>query len=176
MLGVDGGAITTHTSEDANLSPPLSVLDAFYSLIVSSSMLDLPDTFSFPLAEPTILPLALRASVPFSPHTPRSFDLSREPSSYSEAMARPDAPVWRSAMDRERQSLLDMGAFEEADLPPGQKAVVQNGSMITRRMLWELEFQVRRKLGWWPRATPSVRTSMVKCMPLWQKWRASGFS
>ena len=26
-------------------------------------------------------------------------------------------------MDRERQSLLDMGAFEEADLPPGQKAV-----------------------------------------------------
>ena len=123
MLSVDGGAIALGTSADIDLSPSLHLLDAFYSLIVSSSLPDLPDTFSFSLAEPSILPLALRASAPFSFPTSRSFDLSKPPSSYSEAIARSDAPVWRSAMDRERQSLLDMGAFEEADLPPGQKAV-----------------------------------------------------
>ena len=32
---------------------------------------------------------------------PRSFDLSKAPCSYAEAIARPDAPVWRAAMDRE---------------------------------------------------------------------------
>ena len=120
MLGVDGGVITMGAIEDANLSPSLAVIDAFFSLIASSSMPDLPDTFSFPLVESSVLPLALRASGQFSSH---SFDLSKAPSSYSEAMARSDASVWRAAMDRERQSLLDMGAFEEADLPPGQKAV-----------------------------------------------------
>ena len=54
---------------------------------------------------------------------PRSFDLTKAPSSYSEAIARPDASAWRAAMDRERQSLSDMGAFKEADLPSGEKAI-----------------------------------------------------
>ena len=113
------------SDEDGALSPSLAVLDAFYSLIASSSVPDPSDTFSLPLVESEVLSLALRASGPFPSRTFRSssFDLSKAPLSYSEAMARPDASVWRAAMDRERQSLLDMGAFEEADLPPGEKTV-----------------------------------------------------
>ena len=123
MLGIDGGAFTMGATENADLSPPLAMLDAFFSLIASSSMPDLPDTFSLPLVESSLFPLALRASDHSISHAPRSFDLSKAPSSYSEAMARSDAPVWRAAMDHERQSLFDMGAFEEADLPSGQKAI-----------------------------------------------------
>ena len=67
--------------------------------------------------------LALYASIPASPLSSHPFDLSKPPFFYSEAMACPDASVWRAAMDQERQSLVDMGAFEEADLPPGQKAI-----------------------------------------------------
>ena len=48
------------------------------------------------------------------------FDLSKELFSYSEAMARPDASVWQAAMDCECQSLIEIGVFEEADLPPGE--------------------------------------------------------
>ena len=69
--------------------------------------------------------VALRAVIPLSIHSPlgSSFDLSKEPSSYSEAIAHPDASVWRAAMDRECQSLTDMGVFEEADLPPGERMI-----------------------------------------------------
>ena len=102
-------------------TPSLAVLDAFYSLVASSSLPELADTFSLPLVEADVF--ALRAfHIPHS-RTSQSFDLSKIPFSYSEAIARPDAPVWRAAMDRERQSLVDMGAFEEADLPPGKKAI-----------------------------------------------------
>ena len=52
-----------------------------------------------------------------------SFDLSKPPQSFSEAVARPDAAVWWAAMDREKKSLVEMGAFEETDLPAGQKAI-----------------------------------------------------
>ena len=107
----------------ADPSFSLPALNAFYSLVASSSLPDLADTFSLSIAESDIFSLALRATTP-SPSQPlRTFDLSTAPSSYSEAIARPDAPAWRAAMDRERQSLIDMGAFEEAILPPGQKAV-----------------------------------------------------
>jgi hypothetical protein len=107
----------------ADLSPSLAIIDAFHSLIASSGFPELPDTSSFPLMELDVLALAFRASGPSYPPLSRPFDLSKAPLSYSEAVARPDASVWRAAMDRERQSLIDMGAFEEADLPPGQKAV-----------------------------------------------------
>ena len=124
--GGDGGvpalAALTLADTDGSL-PSLAVIDAFYSLIASSSIPDSCDTFSLLLMELDILSLALRASAPFLHRPSRPFDLSKIPASYSEAIARPDAPVWRAAMDRERQSLLDMGAFEEADLPPGQKAI-----------------------------------------------------
>jgi hypothetical protein len=53
----------------------------------------------------------------------RPFDLSKEPLSYTEAMMRPDADAWRAAMEREKKSLEDMGAFEEVDLPPGERTI-----------------------------------------------------
>ena len=66
--------------------------------------------------------VALRASN--SPYIPRRpFDLTKEPFSYVEAIARPDASAWRAAMAREKASLEEMGAFEEVDLPEGERAI-----------------------------------------------------
>jgi hypothetical protein len=119
----------------------MAVIDAFFSLIASSSFPVPTTTFSLPIIESDILwnhlipeyspdpfsdpfsyPVGFLSQAP-SFRTPRTFDLSKVPSSYSEAMARPDASVWRAAMDREKQSLHDMNAFEEVDLPLGEKAV-----------------------------------------------------
>ena len=104
--GADGGAILSLLSVaisdgTMDLSPSLPVLDAFYSLIASSLLPDPADTVSFSITEADVFSLALRVSSPplFSPS--RAFDLSKPPSSYSEAIARSDAPVWRAAMDRE---------------------------------------------------------------------------
>ena len=125
VVGTHGGAesrvVVDAAIGIADLSPSFAVLEAFHSLVASSSFPDLSDTVSLPLIESDLL--AFRATAPVSFLPSRSFDLSKCPSSYSEAMACPDAPVWRAAMDREKQSLVDMGAFEEADLPPGQKAI-----------------------------------------------------
>jgi hypothetical protein len=120
-----------------DFSPSMAVIEAFFSLIASSSLSDPIDTFSLGAVEPGILWDHLFLSSPTLPHhtaafravgppsfpTPRSFDLSKAPLSYSEAMARPDVSVWRAAMEREQQSLRDMGAFEEATLPPGEKTI-----------------------------------------------------
>ena len=54
---------------------------------------------------------------------PRIFDLSKAPESYYEAIARPDADVWKAAMQRELTSLEDQHAFKRTILPPGWKAI-----------------------------------------------------
>jgi hypothetical protein len=59
----------------------------------------------------------------FPPIRTRNFDLSQAPQSYAEAMARSDAASWRAAMEREKTSLTEMGAFEEVDLPAGAKTI-----------------------------------------------------
>jgi hypothetical protein len=118
--GTDGGAASGIDVVDVDdLTPSLEALAAFYSLIASSDLPDPVDTWSLPLLESDVFAFALRAPS----HAFHIFDLSKAPSSYSEAMARPDASVWRAAMGREQQSIIDMGAFEEADLPKGAKAV-----------------------------------------------------
>jgi hypothetical protein len=53
----------------------------------------------------------------------KHLDLMKEPLSYAEAMARSDADAWRTAMEREKKSLEDMGAFEEVDLPSGERMI-----------------------------------------------------
>ena len=127
--GADGGStmsllsVSVPDSSIVDLSPSLPVLDMFYSLIASSLLPDLSDTFSFTVVESDVFTLALHATSPPPSQSPHVFDLSMPPSSYSEAITCLDMPAWRAAMDRERQSLVDMGAFKEADLPPGQKAV-----------------------------------------------------
>ena len=123
VMSTDGGVSCVAAGDVDDTSPSLAVIAAFYSLIAASSFPDPEGTCSLPLLKPEALALALRNPAPWSSVASRPFDLSKAPLSYSEAMARPDTPVWRAAMDREKQSLVDMGAFEEADLPPGEKAV-----------------------------------------------------
>ena len=50
-------------------------------------------------------------------------NLSKLPVSYTEALAHSDVSVWRAAIEHEKQSLKDMGAFEEVDLPAGARTV-----------------------------------------------------
>ena len=65
--------------------------------------------------------LSFLASSP-SASTPASrWDLRKPPVSYTEACARPDAPAWRAAMDREIASLREMDAFAECPLPHGRR-------------------------------------------------------
>ena len=73
--------------------------------------------------EPSILAsFALHASAS-TLNRSSSFDLSKAPLSFAEAHARSDASLWKAAMDREKDSLEEMGAFEEADLPLGEQAI-----------------------------------------------------
>ena len=47
----------------------------------------------------------------------RSWDLSKVPSSYHEAMARPDSVKWHAAMKEEIESMLENKVFERSSLP-----------------------------------------------------------
>ena len=111
----------------SDLSPSLDVIESFISFLDSSSFPDQISTESLLEIEPTLIHSFFSHSDPFvfkafSPPFSRPFDLSKPPS-YVEALARPDAQVWHSAMDREKQSLLDMGAFEEVELPKGERTI-----------------------------------------------------
>lgn len=64
--------------------------------------------------------VTLHASTSISIGSFPSFDPARVPSSFSEAVTRPDALTWRVAMDQEKLSLDEMEAFEEVDLPKGE--------------------------------------------------------
>jgi len=121
-VGVDGGANLAFAAS-ADLSPSAEAVHGILSLQTPSSFPDAVDveTDSLVLMEPEIIQAFCLAAV--TPSRPRVFNLTKEPSSYSEAIARPDAPAWRAAMGREEQSLQEMGAFEEVDLPPGQNTV-----------------------------------------------------
>ena len=48
-------------------------------------------------------------------------DLCAAAATVEEAMARPDALLWREAMSDERQSLPEKNAWEVTDLPRGQR-------------------------------------------------------
>ena len=67
-----------------------------------------------------IPPLALAAATSTPPATVK-WNLKKEPQSYAEACARPDAPAWHAAMQHKITSLKEMDAFIECDLPSGRK-------------------------------------------------------
>ena len=135
----DGGALTVHTLTSngallgfarglADLSPSVDDIDSLLSFLESSSFPHPIDTESLVEIEGDLINSFFSFSDPqvfkaFSPPFSRPFDLTKPPSSYTEAVARPDAHVWHSAMDRERKSLTDMKAFEEVDLPKGERAI-----------------------------------------------------
>lgn len=58
-----------------------------------------------------------------SPTSLLSYDTSKPPLSYSEAVACLDASIWHAVMEREMSSLREMGAFVEEDLPKGQRTI-----------------------------------------------------
>ena len=122
--GANGGV--AHV--DVDLSPSLEDIESLISFLDSSSFPHQIDTISLVEIEDDLIhsflsmsgPFALKAfSIPFS----KPFDPSKPPLSYTEALARPDAQVWQSAMERERKSLMDMGAFEEVILPKGERTI-----------------------------------------------------
>ena len=113
---LDGGAVASVGFCEGEADVETHSLESMERDILTSQCCPSP-VGGFP--DPDDLPVhptALSASY-FSFHRP--FDLTRFPLSYSEAIAHSDASIWRAAMDREKQSLEDMGAFEEADFPPG---------------------------------------------------------
>jgi hypothetical protein len=126
-VGVDGdsgdGDLSVAFAASVDLSPTVEAVHGILSLHTSSVFPDAVDvqTDSLALMEPGIFQASCLATVTST--QPRVFDLAKAPSSYSEAIARPDVPAWRAAMAREELSLKEMGAFEEVDLPPGQNTV-----------------------------------------------------
>lgn len=124
----DGIMISTGGHGVTDLSPSIEAIESFVSFIDSLSLPDPVSTDSLAEVERdsiysflSLIPLvALKA---FLPPFSWPFDLSKPPSSYTEALAHLDALVWHLVMDRERQSLVDMGAFEEVELPKGERAI-----------------------------------------------------
>jgi Reverse transcriptase (RNA-dependent DNA polymerase) len=104
------------------LSIPIDVDIVSHSLIDEDSDIIWNNTFS------SAIPVSLfidndQSSAFQNYNASRSFDLSKEPSSYKEAMAQPDADAWIAAMEREKRSLEEMGAFEEVELPSGERMI-----------------------------------------------------
>ena len=122
------GALLSFARGLADLSPSVDDIDSLLSFLESSSFPDPIDTESLVEVEGDLIHSFFSFSDPqvfkaFSPPFSRPFDLTKPPSSYTEAIARPDAHIWHSAMDRERKSLADMKAFEEVELPKGERAI-----------------------------------------------------
>ena len=139
----DGGAVARRSSRIAArsslalssecLSVDLVSFFATFPCSADSCVLSLntlePNTFltarfspfvEFPFSfDPTPLS-TLAASTPASSRT-ITWDLKKEPKSFAEACAHPDAHAWCAAMDREIVSLKGMNTFVECDLPSGRK-------------------------------------------------------
>ena len=187
VMVVNGGVASVADVEIAdgvgNLSelPSLAVLNTFFSLIASLHFPDPSDTIPLPLLESDVLAFVLCAtgpspsSSPFSSRASRPFDLSIAPLSFLEAMVCPDALVWRAVMDHERQSLLDMGAYEEADLPPGEKAVGLKWIYDYKTDALGVTILGKEKASWWLKDFLSALGNMAKHMLLLLKWQASVF-
>ena len=133
ILQVDGGVhllsggaacgVFGDSSSIGDISSMSPVFPAFSPPGLIEDVSLLIENISLAQMEPGIIAsFAMHASTSTSTRS-SSFDLSKAPLSFAEAHAQSDAPVWRAAMDREKKSLEEMGAFEEADLPPDERAI-----------------------------------------------------
>jgi Reverse transcriptase (RNA-dependent DNA polymerase) len=125
----DGGAETQRVYWGAtvpgtvDLSTSHDTFADFLSFLASTSFPDHIETTSLDMLEPKIFwNHSLSVVSSFRQHT-RTYDLSKEPQSYTEAITRPDADAWHAAMDREKESLEQMGTFKEVELPPGERVI-----------------------------------------------------
>jgi hypothetical protein len=110
-----------------DLSPSDEVLSDFLSFLAPLPFTDQVETESLIECDADIIRRHLLGEFPAlplpSPTSLLSYDISKPPLSYSEAVARPDAFLWHAAMEREMSSLREMGAFVEEDLPKGQRTI-----------------------------------------------------
>ena len=116
-----GGALGVLQDFSSGVSTSLPAIN------IASDSLDYPDSSSALIENVSLVRLEPDMLATFAMHASSStfshssaFDLSKAPSSFAEAHAWSDASVWQAAMDWEKNSLEEMGAFEEADLPPGE--------------------------------------------------------
>ena len=133
---VDGVAVDGGVRVAADLSFSPDVVDDFLSFLTPSSFPGQAASSSLATLEESVirdhiqyaltsssLSLEVQEDTHLRDSSSQVINLSRVPSSFSEAISRPDASVWRAAMDRELKSLDEMGAFEEAYLPPDNRAI-----------------------------------------------------
>ena len=126
---MNGGAGTYYAYGDLDspgvldLSLSHNTLADSLSFLASSLFLDDIETISLDVLEPDVIwNHSLNAIAPFCSHT-WTYDLSKEPQSYAEAIACPDADAWYAAMECEKEGLKQMGAFKEVELPSGERAI-----------------------------------------------------
>ena len=119
---VHGGAVLAVSMD---LSPSEDAITGFSSFLASSSLpdSDLVKTEFLDLSELDVLRNSCFLSLSSQQLHKSPFDLTKAPASYTEAMAHPDAKVWQDAMEREKESLQEMGFFEEVELPCSKKIV-----------------------------------------------------
>ena len=103
-VDVDGG-VNLAFAASTDLSPSAEAIHGILSLQTPSSFPDTIDVAmdSLALMEPEIIQTFCLVAI--IPNWPCVFNLTKEPSSYLEAITHPNAPAWRAAMECEEQSL-----------------------------------------------------------------------
>ena len=94
-----------------NASPPVSLDSLEFNILLS-----VPHSISLPHK-----PSSFAVGAPSQVSPSVKWDLKKEPQSYAEACARPDAAAWHAAMAHKIASLKEMDAFVECNLPSGRK-------------------------------------------------------
>lgn len=112
-------------SKKAHQQQTLSAINDFISYFATDDLLSsepMDDLSSY--EEDTISSFCLLTSVDcLRFQRPQQSDLRKAPESYHEALARPDADVWRAAMHWGLDSLEERHAFERTTLPSDRKAI-----------------------------------------------------
>ena len=116
-----GGDLLPQLRRSSRLNPKSSLFSADLGLMADFISLAIELPLSVDTSPISLLSFEAHAFSFATLPSSCPWNLTKEPSSFAEACAHPDAHVWRAAMDREIASLHDMHAFSECPLPPGKK-------------------------------------------------------